>query len=184
MKLLKEILRALTRPPVTTQYPAKPASLPPSFRGPPDFDDARCIRCFACSSVCPTGACYVQDISDGERTVLIIDYTRCISCGRCVTICPTDALHHTREYSLLASRKTLYTLSSTEVDVRFIRCTECNQPITDVSHIRFIADRLSENLPEEVRDRALEDFKRFSSLCPACRTKLARKLGTSPEKWC
>lgn len=54
--------------------------------------DDKCIRCEACTHVCPTDAVRLED----DR--IIIDYGKCISCGACARICPVDAIEGEKGY--------------------------------------------------------------------------------------
>ena len=46
----------------------------------------KCIKCGACSDVCPVDAFHV-----GE-TMFVADPDACISCGVCVSECPQEAI--------------------------------------------------------------------------------------------
>jgi ferredoxin len=51
------------------------------------FDEAECVQCGACVSVCPVKVFKVND----DRTISI-DLKRCILCRTCLTMCPQGAL--------------------------------------------------------------------------------------------
>jgi pyruvate formate lyase activating enzyme len=50
------------------------------------FNQEKCLNCFACVSVCPTGAHYIKDNKHE------IDFTLCQLSGDCVPACPNEAL--------------------------------------------------------------------------------------------
>ena len=84
--LLDRFLRPLRRGPLTRPYPAEPPPLPPSVRGLPELDTARCDASADCVDACPTDAITV---AEGTWT---LDVGRCVFCGDCVRACPRDAL--------------------------------------------------------------------------------------------
>jgi len=51
------------------------------------FDEAECVQCGACVSVCPVEVFKLND----DRTISI-DLKRCILCRTCLTMCPQGAL--------------------------------------------------------------------------------------------
>ena len=50
------------------------------------IDQAACIKCGQCASVCPVAAVLIKD------GVFEIDMEKCVSCGQCATACPVDAV--------------------------------------------------------------------------------------------
>lgn len=61
------------------------AKMRDNFKGLPQFDNASCINCGACKSVCPNNA-----ISDGK-----IDLGKCTFCLECERICPNNCIKFT-----------------------------------------------------------------------------------------
>jgi len=51
-------------------------------------DGSRCIDCGACTSVCPSGALYI----DRETWEVKLSAAMCIACASCLTACPTHAI--------------------------------------------------------------------------------------------
>ncbi|HYA32969.1 MAG TPA: 4Fe-4S binding protein [Candidatus Bathyarchaeia archaeon] len=51
------------------------------------FDEAECVQCGACVSVCPAEVFKYED----DRTISI-DLNRCVLCKTCVAMCPHGAL--------------------------------------------------------------------------------------------
>jgi Pyruvate/2-oxoacid:ferredoxin oxidoreductase delta subunit len=54
------------------------------------IDEARCVACPTCASLCPSGA-IVQRIED-DRAVLTFTGARCGNCGLCAEACPARAI--------------------------------------------------------------------------------------------
>jgi Ni,Fe-hydrogenase III small subunit/Pyruvate/2-oxoacid:ferredoxin oxidoreductase delta subunit len=90
---------------LTTRYPAGAPqgadSLPPTFRGRPVIDQARCRDGAgdAAVAICPTQA--LQATMAGLR----LDLGRCIQCGLCAAVCPA-AIRMTPEFELAVRQQT------------------------------------------------------------------------------
>jgi ferredoxin len=56
------------------------------------FDEAECVQCGACVSVCPVGVF----THDKERQISI-DLKRCVLCKACIVMCPHGALKTAEE---------------------------------------------------------------------------------------
>jgi len=112
-------LRYFFTRPVTVQYPEKPVTLYPRFRGRhqlrryetgPYQGMERCIGCSLCAAYCPTQCIYVQagenkegvQRSPGERYAEIyeINLLRCMFCGYCEEACPTGAIVLRRQFAM------------------------------------------------------------------------------------
>ena len=64
---------------------------------PPVIDDNKCIKCNACTDVCPVDVYY----GTVEDQIPAVTYGEdCYFCGACVLECPTDAI--TLRYPLYA----------------------------------------------------------------------------------
>ncbi len=52
-------------------------------------DEARCVHCGVCTSVCAPGALHI------ERPTMRVqfDYERCVACELCVKVCPVKAMN-------------------------------------------------------------------------------------------
>jgi len=57
---------------------------------PSKVDQATCIGCTACVSVCPSEAISMEDKPEGQKAV--IDAAKCTSCGTCISVCPVQAI--------------------------------------------------------------------------------------------
>jgi len=105
-RLLKEVVRNVTRKPATLQYPIEKREIPEGFRGRMKWSAERCIGCGLCGMDCPTGAIELMplNVSSGGRPqyrrIPIFHYYRCIFCYQCVEVCPTKAILPTTEYDL------------------------------------------------------------------------------------
>lgn len=67
----------------------------------PNFEQAQCINCAACDTVCPD-YCFVWEEGEdkkGRKHMFLkgIDYQYCKGCLKCVEACPTTALSELRE---------------------------------------------------------------------------------------
>jgi L-aspartate semialdehyde sulfurtransferase ferredoxin len=56
------------------------------------LDEAECVQCGACVSVCP-----VEVFNYNEDRTISIDLTRCVLCKTCMTMCPHGALKTAEE---------------------------------------------------------------------------------------
>ncbi len=86
--ILDRFLRPLRRRPLTVAYPDGPPVLPPSVRGLPELDPARCDASATCVSACPTGA--ISLAAGGASWQL--DAGQCVFCGDCQWACPREAI--------------------------------------------------------------------------------------------
>ena len=103
------------RPPVTQNYPARPAQPFPRFRGRlvhkrGEDGRLRCTACLACQKACPTLALpsIVGDDKKGrERRAVqyVWDASRCLFCGLCVEACPFDAIVLGQHYRMVAESR-------------------------------------------------------------------------------
>ena len=56
------------------------------------FDEAECVQCGACVSVCP-----VEVFEYNKDRTISIDLTRCVLCKTCMAMCPHGALKTAEE---------------------------------------------------------------------------------------
>jgi hydrogenase-4 component H len=94
---LKEAIVCLRAGRVTMPYPARPREVPPSFRGRPIFDAAKCIGCAGCANNCPAREILVYDPCQEIRILKYLG-RRCTYCGRCAEVCPEKAITMSAEY--------------------------------------------------------------------------------------
>jgi Ni,Fe-hydrogenase III small subunit/formate hydrogenlyase subunit 6/NADH:ubiquinone oxidoreductase subunit I len=86
---------------VTTDYPERPARLPLTSRGRPEFDFKSWRDARPAAEVCPTGAISFRDA--GDSRMVTVDYGLCIFCGLCAEVEPGGAVQVTREFELAAA---------------------------------------------------------------------------------
>jgi NADH-quinone oxidoreductase subunit I len=123
----------LTRPRVTTSYPAHKRPKQPRQHGRhvlARYEDGmeKCIGCELCAGVCPAQCIRVRGrdnpmdhpVSPGERYgyVYEINYLRCIHCDLCVEACPTEAITESKlfEFSFTNRADAIYTKAELLVD--------------------------------------------------------------------
>jgi NADH-quinone oxidoreductase subunit I len=115
MVTLRNMVKTLTRGPVTMQYPEEKREKPQRFHGRhvlnryPDGME-KCIGCELCAGVCPARCIYVRGadnppdapVSPGERWGFVyeINMLRCIFCAMCVEACPTEAITMTHLFEM------------------------------------------------------------------------------------
>lgn len=105
---LKITLSHLFKKPVTLQYPDEKPAVAPNFRGlhtlKVSHDQAKCVACYLCPTVCPAKCIKVEAGEDANHdkyaATYEIDMLRCIFCGYCVEACPVDALGMTQTFEL------------------------------------------------------------------------------------
>lgn len=98
-KMLKELLRSLTKKPATVRYPAQGKEMPKGFRGKLKFYPEKCIGCQLCMRDCPSGAIEIIKLGAKEFEARI-NLGKCMYCGQCVDSCLKKALEITPEYEL------------------------------------------------------------------------------------
>lgn len=97
-RMLKEVLKSLTKKPATIKYPAEETNIPDRFRGRLKFESEKCIGCKICVKDCPADAIKIDKIS--EKFEATVDLDKCIYCAQCVDSCPKKALHATTNFEL------------------------------------------------------------------------------------
>ncbi len=115
VKGLAVTLRNSARPRVTLDYPAKPATIHPRYRGRlqhlrDETGRLKCTACLACQKACPTIALPTIEGDDQKgrekrAKTYIWDSGRCLFCGYCVEACPFDALRMTQAYSVVGETR-------------------------------------------------------------------------------
>ena len=99
---------------VTVQYPDRPPTIQPRYRGIHWWQAEKCIACDACAKACPVDCIYIEKSAprklDKESGVAVggamqryaIDYAKCMFCGLCIEPCPTDCIHMGDNHDLSA----------------------------------------------------------------------------------
>lgn len=97
MSKLKETVVCLKAGLVTLPYPAQPQPVPPTFRGRPIFDAAKCTGCSGCANNCPAREILVFDLCQEIRILKYLG-RRCTYCGRCADVCPEKAITMSHDF--------------------------------------------------------------------------------------
>lgn len=101
---LSETLICLRAGRVTLPYPAGPGQpVPPTFRGRPIFNAAKCIGCAGCANNCPAREILVIDLCQEIRILKYLG-RRCTYCGRCADVCPEKAITMSQEFETATNK--------------------------------------------------------------------------------
>jgi len=114
MAMEKELMKNLTKKPITLRYPSEKATPVEGIRAKVAWDIEKCIGCGLCPQVCPSKA--IELTGKGSEAEITYYLDRCLFCGECVDICPTKTIKTTSEFELaFTSRKetTIYYKRST-----------------------------------------------------------------------
>jgi formate hydrogenlyase subunit 6/NADH:ubiquinone oxidoreductase subunit I len=103
-RMLESVLRSLLRKPATIGYPFEGFTMPPRFRGKPNFHADECSGCKLCVRDCPAQAITIRKV--GERKFeALLDLGKCIYCAQCADTCPKKAVEITPEFDLAQGDK-------------------------------------------------------------------------------
>lgn len=119
--MLRDVLRALVRRPVTERYPFERRRRTDRFRGALTFDPTRCTGCCLCEKDCPADAIEVIMVDRAtKRFVLKYNIDRCTYCAQCVQSCRFGCLGMSNDqWELAALKKEPFTVHygrDTDVD--------------------------------------------------------------------
>lgn len=98
MAMQRELMKSLTKKPITLKYPFEKIKPPEGFRGRLAWDAEKCVGCGICTMVCPSFA--LEMVGKGLTAHLKYYLSRCTFCAQCVEDCPRDALRMTDQYEL------------------------------------------------------------------------------------
>jgi len=89
---------------VTVQYPTQKLQMMDRYRGLVDFDPKKCILCYQCVKICPTGCLSIthKDSIEKKKTIESFKYNMefCCFCGLCEQVCPTKAVFMNKIYEV------------------------------------------------------------------------------------
>lgn len=100
MAMEVELLKSITKKPITLRYPFEKVKPTDGLRGKPIWNIEKCIGCGLCQRDCPTKA--IEMMGRGKQAEFRIYYDRCAFCAQCVESCPVGAITMTQEYELAA----------------------------------------------------------------------------------
>ncbi len=141
-RILAQALRAVLSPPFTTRFPAEPFEPVETFRGRPRFDEAGCIGCGACASVCPAKCIELVDDTSVTPPMrrLVQHLDACIWCGQCARYCPTErGITMSREFDCVGFAPGDF---EERVEKPLAVCELCGGIIAPVDQLRWLVDRL------------------------------------------
>lgn len=112
-KGLSITFKNLLRKAVTLQYPTQKQPMTERYRGLVDLRVEKCIKCYQCVKICPTGCLSITHIegADKKKELKTFNYNMelCCFCGFCDQICPTQAIYMNKIYEIAAyGRDKLY----------------------------------------------------------------------------
>jgi len=95
------------------QYPTQKKPMKERYRGLVDLHIEKCIKCYQCVKICPTGCLAIthKELPDKKKELETFKYNMelCCFCGFCEQVCPTSAIHMNKIYEIAPySRKQLY----------------------------------------------------------------------------
>lgn len=94
----------LVTPAVTLQYPKKKDVMTERFRGFVDLRAEKCIACYQCVKICPTGCLALTHKQTADMKKVPETFTcnleLCCYCGLCEQVCPTSAIYLNKLYEL------------------------------------------------------------------------------------
>lgn len=109
-------LKYFLKPAVTVQYPTQKLQMTQKFRGLVDLRKEKCIICYQCVKICPTGCLAIShsESQEKKRQLAMFNYNMelCCFCGLCEQVCPTAAVYMNKIYEIA-----VYTREKLHVDL-------------------------------------------------------------------
>lgn len=97
-------LKNTFRPAVTIQYPTQKLPMAERFRGLVDLRAEKCIKCYQCVKICPTGCLSIthKETPEKKKELVTFKYNMelCCFCGFCDQVCPTQAVYMSKIYEI------------------------------------------------------------------------------------
>ena len=97
---------------ITLQYPTQKQPMTARYRGLVDLHPDKCIMCYQCVKICPTGCLAIrhEEPQEKKKRLITFEYNMelCCFCGLCEQVCPTAAIYMNKIYEIATySRKEL-----------------------------------------------------------------------------
>lgn len=97
-------LKNIFTPAVTLQYPTQKLPMCERYRGLVDLHQEKCIACYQCVKICPTGCLALthEQTADNKKKPQTFKYNieLCCFCGLCDQVCPTSAIYMNKIYEI------------------------------------------------------------------------------------
>jgi len=97
-------LKNLLTPAITVQYPKEKLAMSERYRGLVDLSVQKCIVCYQCVKICPTGCLSIahKQAEGNKKTLEKFGYIMelCCFCGLCQQVCPTGAVYMNKIYEI------------------------------------------------------------------------------------
>lgn len=108
--MIREVLRAIFKRPVTQRYPAEKSPPPENLRGKVYWSPQGCTGCALCVKDCPADAIKLITLDkSSKRFVFEYHVDRCIFCGQCTQNCRFNCLKMSNEeWELAANDRSNY----------------------------------------------------------------------------
>ncbi|MDD5072185.1 MAG: 4Fe-4S dicluster domain-containing protein [Candidatus Omnitrophica bacterium] len=97
-------LRNLFSKAVTIQYPTQKLRMVDRYRGLVDLRIEKCIKCYMCVKICPTGCLSLAHKENAEKKKEFEHFKYnmelCCFCGMCDQVCPAQAIYMNKMYEI------------------------------------------------------------------------------------
>lgn len=97
-------LKYFFQPATTLQYPKQKQEMTQRFRGLVDLHKEKCIICYQCVKICPTGCLSISNkqAEDKKKQLETFNYNMelCCFCGLCEQVCPASAVYLNKIYEI------------------------------------------------------------------------------------
>lgn len=104
IKGLMVTFKNLISPAITLQYPTQKQPMTKRFRGLVDLHPDKCIMCYQCVKICPTGCLAIthKELPKKKKGLETFKYRMefCCFCGLCEQVCPTAAIYMNKIYEI------------------------------------------------------------------------------------
>jgi formate hydrogenlyase subunit 6/NADH:ubiquinone oxidoreductase subunit I len=110
--MLKDVIGAIFKRPITEKYPFERRAAPERLRGVLNWNPEKCVGCGLCAKDCPSDALEVINIDRAKKEVIIRYHVdRCTYCSQCVVNCRFNCLDMSNEkWEMAALNKEAFTI--------------------------------------------------------------------------